>query len=324
MIKKFSLSLMIMALFSLCLSAQTEEINVEELKAQKAEKKAQIAALEGEVAGIQAKLDGMPGWRFGSLGTIGLNFASFNDWLARETPNTFSSTIGFSGNAFANLIEEKYFWRNSGNINMAWTKLNVDTETIDNDSLDYENTADAINISSLYGYRLNDQWAISALGEYRSTIISNFNNPGFLDIGVGATWTPISDLVVVFHPLNYNFVFADSDLSFESSLGCKVVADYAKALPRGISWRTNLSAFVSYSDPSNFSNWTWINSFGFNVWKGIGVGLEFGLRGNKQEGYNAFLAGDENLSADTFKIDDLDSDNNPLQTYWLLGFTYNL
>ncbi|MEL6863385.1 MAG: DUF3078 domain-containing protein [Bacteroidota bacterium] len=323
MFKRFSLSLLIIALWAGSMSAQTE-VDPAALKAQKAEKEGQIAALQGEVAGIQAQLDALPGWRFGSLGTIGLNFASFSDWLARETPNTFSSTIGFSGNAYANLIQEKFFWRNSGNINLAWTKLNVDTETFDNDSLDYENTADAINISSLYGYRFNDQWAASALGEYRSTIASNFNNPGFLDIGVGATWTPINDLVVVFHPLNYNFVFADDDLTFESSLGCKIVADYAKSLPKGINWRTNLSAFVSYSDPSNFSNWTWVNSFGFTMFKGIGVGLEFGLRGNKQEGYNAALAADETLSTDTFKIDDLDSDDNPLQTYWLLGFTYSL
>ncbi len=47
-------------------------------------------------------------------------------------------------------------------------------------------------------------------------------------LGVGATWTPIKDLFVVIHPLNYNFVFSSGDAIFESSLGAKIVADYSK------------------------------------------------------------------------------------------------
>ncbi|MEO1515940.1 MAG: DUF3078 domain-containing protein [Bacteroidota bacterium] len=297
----------------------------EALKAQIAEKKAQIKALEGEVASLTSQIPPTYGWKFGSAGTLGFNFSSFSNWLGAENANTFASTIGFSGNGFANLSEEKYFWRNDGNLTAGFTKLNTDTEAVDSDTLDYEKTADAINLSSLFGYKFTEKLAASALAEYRSTILSNFNNPGYLDIGVGATWTPIPDMVVVFHPLNYNFVFADSDLSFDSSLGCKIVADYTKSLPRGIAWKTKLSTFISYSDPNNLSNWTWINGFNVNLFKKIGVGFELGLRGNKQEGYNAFLADPANgVTADTFSIDDLDSDDNPLQTYWLLGFTYNL
>ena len=78
-------------------------------------------------------------------------------------------------------------------------------------------------ISSLYGRKLNDKWAVSALGEYRTSIINNFNDPGFLDLGIGMTWTPIADLVVVIHPLNYNFVFAKNDAAFDSSAGAKIV-----------------------------------------------------------------------------------------------------
>ena len=258
----------------------------------------------------------------GSIGTLGLNFSGFNDWLSAENQNSFASTLGFSGNAFANLIQEKYFWRNSGNLNVAWTKLDTDTE--DETDTDYEKSADAFNLSSLYGYRLSDKWAASALAEYRSTILNNFNNPGFLDIGVGATWTPLTDLVVVFHPLNYNIVFADNDASFESSLGCKIVADYARALPMGVAWKSNLSAFISYKDPSNYSNWTWVNGVSTNIFKGLGVGFELGLRGNKQESFNNFLSGLDNPSEAQMDIDNLDSDDDPLQLYWILGFTYTL
>ncbi|MEZ4985923.1 MAG: hypothetical protein R2795_12955 [Saprospiraceae bacterium] len=57
-----------------------------------------------------------------------------------------------------------------------------------------------------------------------------------------STWTPIKDLVVVFHPLNYNFVFSDSDFDFQSS-GTKIVADYTRQLTKGVAWKSNLSAF---------------------------------------------------------------------------------
>ena len=61
-------------------------------------------------------------------------------------------------------------------------------------------------------------------------MLNNFNDPGYLDVGVGATWTPIENLIVVIHPLNYNFVFADNDAIFESSLGAKIVADYTRQI----------------------------------------------------------------------------------------------
>ncbi len=327
MTKNLFFLLMIFALFSITLSAQTAE----ELKAQKAEKDAQIAALQGESNDLQAQIDALPGWEFGSLGTIGLNISQFTDWLGADNPNASSTSIGISGNAFANYNDPKQFWRNAGNLTYVVTKLVADRDLDDDlaDSLkaDFQTTADAINISSLYGYKLNDKWAISTLGEYRSTI-KNFNDPGYFDIGAGATWTPIKDMVVVFHPLNYNFVMSSTDgLDYTSSLGCKIVADYGKALPMGVAWRTNLSAFVSYSDPNNLTNWTWVNSLGFTAWKGIGVGVEFGLRGNRQESYNTFL-GAEELTSDDVKIDDFDDStnkgDNPIQSYWLIGLTYNL
>ena len=70
---------------------------------------------------------------------------------------------------------------------------------------------------SLYGKNINEKWAVSGLLEYRTTILNNFNDPGYLDLGVGATWTPIDNLIVVIHPLNYNFVFSKEDAIFESS-----------------------------------------------------------------------------------------------------------
>ncbi|MHB0753643.1 DUF3078 domain-containing protein [Polaribacter sp. M15] len=302
--KKLSILLVLVGI-SFSINAQTAE----ELKKEIAPKKAQISKLQGEVKALQSKIDALPGWRKGAFGTIGASLSGFNNWYARNAPNANAGNIGITINGFANLIEKDFFWRNSGTINLGWVKL--DDKSIDGDE-DFDTATDVFTISSLYGKRFNKKWALSALGEYRTTIIDNFNNPGYLDLGAGVTWTPTSHLVVVMHPGNYNFVFSSGETVFESSLGAKVVADYTNKY-KGLSVKSNLSIFQSY-DSGDLSNWTWTNSFGYTLWKGIGLGLEVGLRNNKQEALNNARVDNP---AETFATVD-----NKLQSYWLFGLSY--
>lgn len=289
-------------------SAQT----IDELKSEQTVKKDSVAAIQARVDALQGQIDAFPGWKKGIFGTIGANLSGAKNWYAQGTPNNASGNIGIGVNGFANLDREKFFWRNGLNVNAQWVKIdNKDVET-DDDS--FNGTTDVFNITSLYGYKLSDKFAISALGEYRTSIINNFNDPGYLDVGIGATWTPITDLVVVIHPLNYNFVFADSDSSYESSLGAKIVVDYTRQIG-AVNFKTNFSTFQSY-ESSNLSNWTWVNSFGYTLWKGIGLGFEFGLRDNKQEGLANALISDTNATYDSL--------NNKTQSYWLFGLNYSL
>ena len=288
--------------------SQTEE----ELKAQMAPKKDSIAAIQARVDAIKAEIAALPGWKKGAFGTIGGSISNFNNWYAQGTPNNSSGSIGFTVNAFANLKQPKFFWRNSANVNLAWVKLDDKDDPTDSDS--FEGTTDVFQITSLYGRKLNEKFAISALGEYRTTILNNFNDPGYLDIGFGATWTPIEDLVVVVHPLNYNFVFSSTENIFESSLGAKIVADYTKNIG-AVNFKSNLSIFQSYKS-GDLSNWTWTNSFGYTLWKAIGVGFDFGLRNNKQEALNYSINTLGNAT-ETFETVD-----NELQTYWMLGLNY--
>jgi len=285
----------------------------EELQKQKAEKQAEADKFQGEANALQAQIDALPGWRTGIFGTIGGSLSNFSNWYAQGAPNNASGNIGFTVNAFANKLEEKYFWRNSLNLNLNWTKL--DNKDIDTDSDDFEPTTDVFNLTSLYGRKLSDKWAVSGLLEYRTTLLNNFNDPGYLDLGVGFTWTPITDLVVVIHPLNYNFVFADDDTIFESSLGAKIVADYTRQIGK-VNFKTNLSAFASY-ESSDLSNWTWINSFSYTLWKGLGVGFDFGLRSNKQEALNYQV---NTLGNTTTTFENVDND---LQSYYTIGMSYN-
>lgn len=311
--KQLCLSLSLFLLLSTIVFAQTKE----ELQAQKKEKQAEADKFQSEADAIQKQIDALPGWRVGAFGIIGGSISEFNNWYAQGAPNNSSGNIGFTFNAFANKIEEKYFWRNALNVNLKWVKLDDKDNTDDSDS--FEPTTDVFNITSLYGRNITPKLAASGLMEYRTTILNNFNDPGYLDLGVGFTWTPIDNLIVVIHPLNYNFVFADNDTVFESSLGAKIVADYTRQIG-AVSFKSNLSMFQSY-ESSDLSNYTWINSFAYTLWKNIGVGFEFGLRNNKQEALNYVLnlpvddGGDPNAT--------FDSIDNDLQTYWTLGLSYS-
>ena len=299
----------ILSIFILFLSLSVFSQSADELKKELASKKDSISKLQSKANAIQAKLDAMPGWKKGAFGTIGMSLSGFSNWYGRNAPDASAGNIGVSVTAYANLLQEKFFWRNTGMLTLGWVKL--DDKNVAGDE-GFETATDVFNFTSLYGRKLNKKWAASGLLEYRTTIIENFNNPGFLDLGVGFTWTPISNLVVVIHPGNYNFVFASGQNVFNSSAGAKIVGDY-NAKFGGLSWRSNLSMFQSY-ESSDFSNWTLTNSLGYTLWKGIGLGFEFGLRKNKQE---ALTNAQVSNPAETF-----DTVDNKLQSYWLFGLSY--
>ncbi|SFZ89750.1 Protein of unknown function [Flaviramulus basaltis] len=296
------------------MNAQTKE----ELHAQKAEKQAIANAAQAEANALQAQIDALPGWRKGAFGTIGGSISNFNNWYSQGAPNNSSGNIGFTFNGYANLIEDKFFWRNSLNTNLNWVKLDNKDNPDDDDS--FKPTTDVFNISSLYGRNLTKTLAISSLMEYRTTLLNNFNDPGYLDLGVGATWTPIENLIVVIHPLNYNFVFADNDAIFQSSLGAKIVADYTRQIG-AINFKTNFSTFQSY-ESGDLSNFTWTNSFGYTLWKMIGVGFDFGLRSNKQEALKYALGQFDPVAVPAQTEPTFDNVDNKLQTYYTVGLSY--
>ncbi len=287
--------------------AQEEMIDYDALKQQKAEKVAAMDALKGEIDGIDAQLENEPGWKFGTFGTIGLDFQQFNNWIKKADNNSGSSNIGITFNGFANYKQDKYFWRNSGNVGLGWQKYVVDRDNETEAEKDYKNTLDVLRINSLFGYNIAKNLFASAMGDYNTSVLNGrFNDPGYLDIGAGVTWTPIENFILVVHPLNGHFIFYDENLdNVEKSfvMGAKLVADYSrdiKLVGNNLAWTTNFTSFIPYqsTDPSLFE-WTWTNGIGFTMWQGIGVGLEFALRGA-----------------------DLESDST--QSYWVLGFNYNL
>lgn len=303
---KNSIYLMLIAMFLGVSQVNAQEMDV--LKAEKAEISAQIAELQGQIDPLQGRVNAinseleiLGGWKIGTFGTLGFNLSSFNSWIKGANPNSTSSTVLAAFNGFANRKSEKSFWRNSANINLGWQKLDINTE--EGEDASYEKIADVLKISSLYGKNLSPKVALSALGEFNTALLQNFNNPGILDIGVGVTLLPVENLVVVIHPANMHWVFGDA-AQFDSGLGAKIMADYSKTFSNGITWRSNFTSFLAYSskDPS-LSEYTFTNGISFSAWKGIGVGIEYAIR---------------NAPVETFG---LDSDN---QSYFILGLSYAL
>lgn len=322
--KKFLL-ICLAALFVFNVQAQDDKAALAVLKEELETKKAAAAAAAADVDAVKAKIDALPGWRYGGVGILGLDFKGARQWFSNEVPSSASNGLSFALTGFAHNIQDKYFWRNDGNLNIGGLRFQAQdsTGTDIGEKQNMQIVTDVVQVSSLFGYRLTEKIAISALGELRTVAIGNslkkdvpdslrtgFFNPGYIDFGVGVTWTPIKNLVVVLHPLNYNLVIPSGD--YTSSLGLKFKANYTQALPMGVAWTSDLSGFMSYKDNSpgpSLSNWTWVNGVSFTAFKGIGVSAQLGLRKNNQEAFN---------------IGKLAADNNPLQSYYVVGLSYSL
>ena len=164
MIKKLLLLLVV----ALVVVNYSEAQTIEELKAQKAEKEGQLGTIQGEVDDLAKLIYEFPGWKFGGVGVVGLDLASNNNWYAIGNPNSSSTGLGVGITGFANLDEDKYFWRNGLNINL---NRNVAFTDKDDDNTKVTALSDLLDFSSLFGYKLAPKFALSAELKWLSSLI---------------------------------------------------------------------------------------------------------------------------------------------------------
>ena len=319
--KKLYILFLGVVLFAFDMNAQTlEELKTKkaDLATQAAAKQAEVDALNGEIGSLNTEIDILSGWLTGFSGNIGFDLNKSSNWVANPNKNASSSSLGISLAAFANKMTDKTMWRNKGILTKAWQDVDLE-EGSNTDGLFDSGTVDIQNLSSLYGYRINPKFALSGLAEL-NTSLGNFLAPGALDFGVGGTWTPNNNLVVVIHPLNYHIGFSGQDgIESSGALGLKVRADYTNSFNvagKKLNWSSTLTGFMPYSDTkttilvdpdlpegdtydAGLMEYTWVNTVSFELWKGIGVGVGFGLR-----------------NADFESLD--------TQSYYSLGLSYNL
>ncbi len=280
----------LLTIFTLCITYSYGQ-TLEELEAQKSELEAQKAGLQeqfdtyngyqAEINAINDQILKLSGWQTGFSGLIGFSFTKSNNWVSNPNPNASSSALNLGFTGYANKITDSYFWRNKGILNKSWSDVDLsDADAMSEDDGLFDNgTVDLLNLNSLYGKTLSDKIAASAMGEV-NTSLGNFLDPGTLDIGVGITYTPNSDLVVVIHPLNYHVAFSGLEgVESTGALGAKLRADYTKNFAGGVAWSSTLTSFIPYvsKDPTLFE-YSWINTLSFEVWNGLGVGFSLGIR----------------------------------------------
>ena len=275
------LPLSILFCSSFVVQAQTlDELKVKkaELETARAEQQAEADAFNGEIASLASQIELLTGWKTGYSGMMGWDFNKSSRWAANPNPNSSATSLNLGFTGFFNRIQDKYFWNNKGIISKSWQDVDISDD--EDDGL--ESTVDIVNISSLYGYKLTDKLAISVLGEV-NTSMENFFDPGTLDIGTGITWTPVSDLFIVIHPFNYHVAFSGMEaVESKGSLGTKIRADYTKSVKidgRSLTWSSTFTTYIPYAsnEPTLFE-YTWLNTFSYEIWKGMGLGFSFGIR----------------------------------------------
>ena len=324
-----------------------EEMSLDALKALHAEKQAAADALAGEAADLQAKIDKYPGWKFGAYGAIGFDGIRNNNWFSLPDPNSQQGALNLGFGGTARLDVAKHFWHNSLGISLA--RVSAFTDKDDDTSESITLTNNSLDLVSLYGYKIAPKWAISAELRWTSTVLDSdgfdangvpnfsltFNEPGQATLSAGITWLPINNLTVNIHPIGYQQNWPGT---LSSQAGAKIGAAYLAEIFPGVGWKSDLTAFIPYSgggtralpfigededtasglvdySTSDLTNWTWINSFTTNIWKGIGVKFDIGLGTNRQ-------------TADLNRIGASDvgspiADDNPFQSYFGLGLAYS-
>ncbi len=277
----------------------------------------QIAVLESEVAVIEKEINIASGWTRGLNGLIGFSLNNSNSWINNPNPDARSVALNLGLSAYLNNEKEKSFLNNKLIIQKAWqdVDLTASERGLEEDGLFNNGTVDLLNISSLYGYKINDKLAISGLGEFNSSL-GNFLEPATLDAGLGVTWTPLSNFTLSLLPINIHGIwwsgrskgaFDEAMMTFDNPnflFGAKLRLDYNLAFNvagKDASWNNTITGFMPYSskkfqspefDDNGFTGnfnevnaleYTWISMLNLEIWKGIGLGFGWGLRSNKLE-----------------------------------------
>ena len=177
------------------LNAQTlEELKAKraDLEKKKAEKMAEAQAFNSDLNRLNSEIEIMRGWRTGYSGTVGFDFNKSNNWISNPNSDSkaISLNVGFTG--FAIRKKKKYFWNNKVIISKSWQDLDLSDPDgqVEEDGLFDNSTVDLVNISTLFGHKLSDKFAVSGLNELNSSI-ENFLNPGTWDMrdrDLARTW----------------------------------------------------------------------------------------------------------------------------------------
>jgi len=167
MFNKFLSFIAILSIGALWLNVDAQSL--QDLQNELDATKTSISDLEKKQIDLEKAIDGFDviGWKMGGAGGLGFNLAGFSDsWVVGKGDNV--ATLLGNLSLFANYNQEKYFWNNTGLLRLGY--INSVPSLADNALFDnWTRNQDEIYISSLFGYKLTETFAISALADARTS-----------------------------------------------------------------------------------------------------------------------------------------------------------
>jgi hypothetical protein len=203
-------------------------------------------------------------WKVGGNLGIQFNQAAYENWQA-------GGVNSIAGNGLLNIFANydnggKWTWVN--NLNLGYGLNFLDTV--------FNKTDDRIELESRIDYTLNKRWGLSALYNFRSQFaagfskpgetadsvkISDFMAPGYMLIGLGATFKPNKKISVFLSPATAKLTFVmderlsnlgafgvDSGATLRAELGGYLNFTYQQTLLKNVDLKARLDLFSNYLD----------------------------------------------------------------------------
>lgn len=234
-------------------------------------------------------------WFFFGQNNLHFNQASFSNWNSGGNNN-----MGVLGKVNYNLSYKKnrHYLENLFQFGFGFVAT---------DGQSTRKTDDYINIATNYGYDLGRNYYLSAGYQFLSQFtagynysetpdpsygdrISRFMAPGYLNLGVGASYNPNENFQVIFRPVNGKFTFVTDPMlqtagkyglerdgqSVRTELGANLNFVYRIPIYKDISLSNQLNFFANYL--SHFErvdiNYSGVLNFKFNKFVSAIVGLD--------------------------------------------------
>lgn len=230
-------------------------------------------------------------WTYG--GDVGLTVsqAAYSNW-SQGGNNSIAFTGSFNYNL--NYLKGKHLW--TSRLELAFGVNNTAGTGL-------RKTSDKIYFTTNYGYMVAPKLYLGVLGTFSTQFangydyttsttnyISRFMAPGYLSVGLGLTYKPLTWLTLILSPLNLRETFVEdkmlSDLgSFGVTPGKRLLTQFGanlrveatKELWKNLSLYTRLDLFSNYlKNPQNLVvNWDVQLKYAFSSW--FTVNLNLGL-----------------------------------------------
>jgi hypothetical protein len=240
------------------------------------------------------KVDTVKAWYIDGIVSLNLSQASFSNWSSGG-----QNSLGLNSfiNLTANYKKGKHSWGNTLDLGYGFIiqgKM---------DDAKYTKSNDKLELTSAYGYSLSkdNKWMLTVLMNFRtqfsagynypddSTVISNFMAPGYLLLGIGATYAPAKWFYLYLSPASGRATFVlDKKLSDSGAFGVArgkkmfaefgpyLRADFNKDLSKTINLATTLELFTNYfKDFGNIDvNWSLLLTMKINKWLAASIATQ--------------------------------------------------